>query len=618
MRRLRVPLLLLLATFASAAARAGDDEAALRRRVERFYVLSYLDRHGEMWEIFAPSLQHQLGDDRGAYARSARGSGFELFASRIDAVNVRGASATVDVAIQVQLPGTTDVQWRRHRMAWQLDPDRGWLYAGSLDVTHEQHDVGDAPLEAQPVGGVHEESPDELLPLREPMAEPSKSTVTSPPREGNERWDLVAIPPPDRAAPAATAPIPATPQAPAATPPRGEAAPRAEAAAPPVREAAEQVARLEPPERAAPESLPKPPPALPPRRHETARVAEPELIDDAPEALNTLVRRAALASGLVRVRAIEKLRKVADPVAADLMVSMIDQAGPDSAVFFLERIAVLGRSEHAKVAHTRLDAPEGFVRAAAARVLGELGGPQDVPLLASMLRAELETSVRVEVLRALGLLGGDPAVVEVLADEQRGDAERAVAARAVAASPSPAAEPAVLEILRRRSPRATFLATIDAAGRLATPASIEALDRLVESGGTVDLDLLSSSVRLAALRALVRAEAPRAGERLSLEMMAIGMDAAPGDVDLVAESGDAEALLSLLAHLSAPVRRRAAELSARVIQAPDAAARAAARLDEALPGENDNDVLLAIHAARERLRAAAQGLGASAGAPERR
>ncbi len=81
MKRALAALLVVSFAFAAAApllAAEGGSEDRLRRRVKRFYVLNYLNRYGEMWEMFSADLRARLGDDRRAYVQDARRSGFEL------------------------------------------------------------------------------------------------------------------------------------------------------------------------------------------------------------------------------------------------------------------------------------------------------------------------------------------------------------------------------------------------------------------------------------------------------------------------------------------------------------------------------------------------------------
>lgn len=594
MRRVRVlgaVALLLALGAARGSGAAASDEDALRRRVERFYVLSYLNRYGEMWEIFTPELKRRLGGDKKEYIRTSRQAGFELYSSRIESVSVLGASATVDVAIQAQLPGQVDASWRRHRMAWRSDAAEGWLYAGSLDITAQESSTEGQELLPVPKAPAAVDAPDEKLPLRERVVPPAPAAETAPaetappaarapapaPRAapGGERWDLVAVPPPGATAPRG---VEAAPQAPAPSA-------QAPAPAPPA---------MLPPERTA-DAAPKPAPS--------SRLAADE------EPIETLVRRAKEASGLRRLRALDKIRDSHDRRLVPLIAQAMPEAPTSAAIVFLDKLALLGDASHAHLAVPRLGADEPELRRAAFHALAELGGPGQIAAVADALAAETAVMPRIAGLRALGALGKGDAragmlVAQVVGDTRASDAEREAAARAAGAARFAEAEPALLRILGEERPPLAYAAAIGAAGSLATPACVKALEGLVERGGVVETPT-ARPVALLAARALVAAEAPRAGAVLSRVMLLFDRDAQVVDADAVAESGDAPALVALLAHSSALVRMRAAELLGRAVESPEDAARVLPALDRALMDSNDPNVLVAIQRARERLTALA-------------
>lgn len=633
---------------ASSVPAADPGSEALRRRVQRFYVLSYLNRHGEMWELFTDELRRRMGDDKREYIASARQAGFELFASRIDSVELReGGAAVVDVSIQVQMPGSVEVTWRRHRMAWRSGED-GWRYAGSLDITHEERDVAADSAELKPVqqASPPQEPVDDLLPPRRRVSgredrpravEPRKGAVPSlepapappgDPLEG-DRWDLVALPPEGKLPPAeierasAVTPSPAPGAGSPSGAPSGSVEPQAPkpASAPTSSERSERPQWL-PPDRAAVASEPgMQPERVEPRRDEkrTARSEIPRdestreaivasAADAGDESIDELVRRAMDAGGLKRLRALEKIRHSTHERLPALAVQALPHAPISSQVVLIERLAALGTRADAGAVLPWIDSDVVDLRAAALGALGELGSVEHAPLVHAALERETAPAARVAALRSLGQLGGGgspgaDAIARALADTRLSDDERAAAAEAVAVARLAEAEPALLRVLGQGRPHRTFLASMAAAGRLASPALVRGLESLAAEGGVVESLHGSQPLRLLALRALCTAEVEGAGLRLAREMLAVGTAASAFDVDRAAETGETRALVELLAHPAVLVRVRAADLLGRSVADDSVAAMALPAIERAEREDHDPRVLQALARARERLSA---------------
>jgi HEAT repeat protein len=88
----------------------------------------------------------------------------------------------------------------------------------------------------------------------------------------------------------------------------------------------------------------------------------------------------------VRVVAGEALVRLHDPEAADVAAALLaGEPEPPLAAVALLILATIGLPEHRAAARKRLDSPNDAVRINAARALGALAGPEDVPLLARAL-----------------------------------------------------------------------------------------------------------------------------------------------------------------------------------------------------------------------------------------
>lgn len=572
-RGLAIAALLGLAAVALAPpATGGDDgEARLRRRVKRFYVLTYLNRPGEMWEMFSASLRERLGGDRREYARSARGSGFELYSSRIERIEMRGETAVVDVSLQARLAGALEINARRHRMAW-VHEDGSWRYAGSVDVTHAEVEAEEADLQPPSrVRAPEQPEPEELLPPLRAVELPGPEEQPGSERDG-ERWDLVAVPPGGRGTEPEARPLPER-----ATETEGEPAAPAPAPPPPSR-------------RASPE------PSASPDRAPAGTVAD--------EGTVRLVEKALLGALPRRQRAVARLRRSADPGLADLVAGALPRAPATTAAAFLELLASRGSPRHADAVAVRVEDPDARVRTAALGALGALGGSRHVPLLAARLEGESLDVLRRQAAQALGQVGGPEAGERLHAAlASAGDAPSVVAAivRALGRVGHGPAAGDLVALLDGDAHPDVALAAVAAAGRLATPAAVAALERLLD-GATGWAGVSAATRRHEVLLALVAAGAEGAGDRLALELLAQGIEARPADVDAVAAGGSVRALADLLGHPSPAVRRRCLQLAGRFVDGPDEARLALDAIDAAFLEEGDGVTLLALVEARERLQ----------------
>jgi hypothetical protein len=568
--------------------------------VKRFYVLNYLNRYGEMWELFSNDLRERLGGDRRDYVKSSRRSGFELYSSSIETVRVKGDVGSVVVVVQAQLAGSLDVTNRRHRMLWRFQ-EGDWRYSGSIDVTHAEDDaapVAAADLQPPSRAQAQEVPPQELLPPRvrvdarapKPSAQERRATAGT-----GERWDLVAVPPPGRVAPgsAATTPVVATPTSPPATPPAGAAA------SPPavvVAETAPAEPEWLPPERA---SAPPPPPAAAPGEERAGSVAE---YDEG----TRLVRKAV--SGLLprRMRALTRLRSLNEPRLAPLMAESLPEAPPATIKGFLAELTRYRAFGECDAVVEVLRSRDSDLRAAAARALVVLGDASHQAALETALDSEVDDAAFAQELLAFAAVSGEtagPRLAATLGDEGAGPATRAAAARAAGACGCEGVEEPLLALLRRERDASVTRFGLPAAGRLGGEESIALLDDVAErrlrlpAEQSDDLDGV-----LEARRGLAISGEADSGEALAALLLSRGMRASSEDVVLVAATGERDALLSLLAHPEPAVRRRTADLMGRVIETDEDAEAGLAAIATALVDEGDTVALDALLDARERLR----------------
>lgn len=599
--------------LAPPASAARDDEDRLRRRVKRFYVLNYLNRYGEMWEMFSADLRERLGDDRQAYVKTSRNSGFELYESRIEEVELKGAVASVEVVLRAQLAGSLDLSSRRHRMLWRFE-DGDWRYAGSVDVTHVLDEDAERRVELQPPGRARapEVPEDNLLPprVRVRPSEPDESEPREESRSAEgERWDLVAVPPPGRSAPGerpaeAEAPSEAGAGSPreerpaAGTAPPAKEAARARPAAAPEAEEPVRRAELLPPERASA-------PPTPPRPAPDAHGRRPRYSDADYEKGTRMLRKAV--SGLLprRIRALEALRRLDDPRLAALMARALPEAPAGTAEVFLDEIARHDAWKQAEAVAAALDRDEPEVRAAAADALRRLGATELAPRLARAAREETLDGPRAEALRAHAELAGaaaEPLLTAALADPEAGPRTLRAAALAAGRCGCPALGEPLRSLARRTGFEEAAAAALHAAGRLGDEGSLAFLEEIAEgrlrlpaqAGGELD-------GALEARRGLALSGLPGAGEALAATVLERGMRAGSEDAVLVAGTGELGALLALLEHPVPALRRRAADLVGRVVESEADSRRALEAIAEALVDENDPVAFDALLDARSRL-----------------
>jgi murein endopeptidase len=97
-----------------------------------------------------------------------------------------------------------------------------------------------------------------------------------------------------------------------------------------------------------------------------------------------------------------------------ITVKHLDRPEPEERRRALDRMVLLAGSEHCAAARARLSDPAAVVRGAAARALAALGGSDEVDDLDARLGLEADHQVRLELIRAIGAVGGKDAG-EVLA-----------------------------------------------------------------------------------------------------------------------------------------------------------------------------------------------------------
>ena len=582
----------MISVVVGPARAAGDvhpSEAALRRRVQRFYVFSYLNRHGEMWEMFSAALQEQLGSDRKEYVRSARAQGYELYSSQIEGLSMDGDVGVVSVRIQVQVAGATAITWRRHRMIWRLE-DGQWAYSGSADVSSEDPE-DQAQLQAVPGTNLGPFTGEELLPPREAVSTsppatpaPASKAASSAPTPAisttAERWDLVAIPPAGTELPTPT------PKAPL---PSAEDAPTHDASV-----------------TSSPMPAPAPPPASSalPTPAQPAPIVKQDPVPGGEGSLAELVRKAAHGNLVRRLRALDAIRDVRDRSLVPLIVQSIGDAPPDSVAVFLDKLAEFGAVKELAIIRAQLGSTSPLVRSAAVRAVGDLGGPADQPAVEALLSDSFR-EVRVDALSALGRLGGapGPALARVLADPARASDELAAAASAAGLARAVECEDELLALMARLLPAVASVAAIEACGRLGTGGCVSALRSLLAGNDRLEARGMSLPLRLLAARALAGSGADGGGLALANALVEFPDSSSSGDADIVASTGELRGLLVLLGHPRSMVRRRAAELTGRAVDGLQDRELALAALTSARNAEADDDTLLAMQAALERLRA---------------
>jgi len=116
------------------------------------------------------------------------------------------------------------------------------------------------------------------------------------------------------------------------------------------------------------------------------------------------------------------LARQGDPAGADKLIPMLDKSREPSALVRATAAAglrMLGDKRAVSALLAACGDSEPIVRGEAARALGALGGPKEVPALARALREDREANVRLEAAYALTRIGGEnalPALVAALDD----------------------------------------------------------------------------------------------------------------------------------------------------------------------------------------------------------
>ncbi|MEM7243834.1 MAG: HEAT repeat domain-containing protein [Acidobacteriota bacterium] len=616
LRRWTVVVLALTWLGLPCLAEAADSEKELRRRIKRFYVLSYLNRHGELWDMFDESLQERLGGDRKQYVKQSRRSGFELYSSVISEIERKGDKAIVDVALRVQLGPGASVTTRHHRMAWVLEDER-WYYLGSLDITHRESEVDDLaslrpPSEAESAAIPESE---ELLPSRVEVAErtaPSPELEPSREREG-VRWDLVGVAPKGAQRPDEST---TTPMEVASAEPRETETAAAEPARPTVSEPApsEPVTTTTP---EAPRRAPEAPRLLPdePPRIEVAMADRPagewlppsvatarpvEQVDDVPTVdfatAELLVRRCIHGLPMRRHSHLKKLRAARGPEIGPAIALVLPEAPPQYAVYLIEELARRGATAHAGVLEPFLDESRYQVRLAAARALAKVGGVAQVEPLVRMARDENNAILREAALRALGAIGDGQAedgLVTVLGDSTASSEVREAAAWAAGECGAASAVPSLVDLAGPSWPEELAGRALISLGVLGGDVAREHLERVAST---------LPRLRLPALKGLARLGRDGAGAELADALLVLEMEADSLDVDRVAATGEVEALASLLEHVKPTVRRRTLQLMGRVVDSPAQAASVLEELEDAFLLEGDDTTFGVLIETRERLK----------------
>jgi HEAT repeat protein len=317
-----------------------------------------------------------------------------------------------------------------------------------------------------------------------------------------------------------------------------------------------------------------------------------------------LVRQAAEGSPLRRHRALQQLPPVSSPLALDLMAELLTRCPEDIEIDFLSRLGRAGQPRHAEALRQRLADGDVAVQVAALRALGHLGQPEDVARVIEVLHGARRADLRAAAVRALGLLGGSrvgEVLGTVLGDtSEDGDVHEAAAWASGACRCLSDPDP-LRRLAADARAGAAGLAAIDTLGRLATADARRVLAEVAERPGEAPGPAGPVSWRLAALRALARAGEEGAGQRLARLLLDQGQRADASDVELVAEGGEPDGLLALLAHPHPALRARAADFLGRVVVSAEAGGRAGIALDEALVEERDPRAFREMVQARDAL-----------------
>ena len=123
-------------------------------------------------------------------------------------------------------------------------------------------------------------------------------------------------------------------------------------------------------------------------------------------------------AGLVRVTILKALGRWGDHADISLIVPLLKDEHRVVQVAAAAALYRLGQKEHWQTVERATNVPEGYERGAALRMLGEIGDPKGLPLLAQGLR-DKQPSIRAAAAASLGKLGsteGVPFLIDALAD----------------------------------------------------------------------------------------------------------------------------------------------------------------------------------------------------------
>ena len=178
-------------------------------------------------------------------------------------------------------------------------------------------------------------------------------------------------------------------------------------------------------------------------------------------------------AGLVRVTVLKALGRSGDSATVPLIIPLLKDEQKVVQVAAAAVLYRLGQKERWQAVERATNVPEGYERGAALRMLGEIGDPKGLPLLAQGLR-DKQPSIRAAAAAALGKLGsaeGVPFLINALADPV--PAVRSVAAVTLGKLE---AEPAVSPLTRALQDRnmGVRAAAIAALLQLSSPFSVVA------------------------------------------------------------------------------------------------------------------------------------------------
>ena len=118
-------------------------------------------------------------------------------------------------------------------------------------------------------------------------------------------------------------------------------------------------------------------------------------------------------SPLIRRWSIVSLARYGDPAATDSFIVILRNTEFETPLVRATAavgLRLLGDKRAIPALEAACADPEPIVRADVARTLGDLGGPPEIPILASVARRDPDPNVRLEAVYAMQRIGGDEAV----------------------------------------------------------------------------------------------------------------------------------------------------------------------------------------------------------------